>query len=139
MSATVLVVDDEKNIRRALRMVLEGGGLQVEDCADAETALTLLQQREIDLVILDVKLPGMDGIEALAAIREMPETRHTPVLMISGHASVSDAMEAVRRGATDFLEKPIDRDLMMSRVHNALRTRQLEREVRRLREDAEKR
>jgi two-component system, NtrC family, nitrogen regulation response regulator NtrX len=139
MSANVLVVDDEKNIRRALRMVLEGAGLNVEDCADAETALALLAQREMDLIILDVRLPGMDGISALTKIREMPEMRHTPVLMISGHASVSDAMEAVRRGATDFFEKPIDRELMMSRVQNALRTRQLEREVMKLRADAERR
>jgi two-component system, NtrC family, nitrogen regulation response regulator NtrX len=139
MTGTVLVVDDEKNIRRALRMVLEGAGLQVEDCPDAESALGLLAQREIDLIILDVRLPGMDGITALGKIRAMPETRHTPVLMISGHASVSDAMEAVKKGATDFFEKPVDRELVVSRVQNALRTRQLEREVKKLRADAEKR
>jgi DNA-binding NtrC family response regulator len=139
MSATVLVVDDEKNIRRAMRMVLEGAGLRVLDAPDAETGLELLAGGGVDLVILDVKLPKMNGIEALERIRQKPETRRLPVLMISGHASVADAMQAVQRGATDFFEKPVDRELMMSRVRNALRTWQLEREIDQLRADVERR
>ncbi len=139
MSATVLVVDDEKNIRRALRMVLEGAGLRVLDAPDAETGLEILDGGGVDLVILDVKLPKMNGIEALERIRHRPETRRLPVLMISGHASVADAMQAVQRGATDFFEKPVDRELMMSRVRNALRTFQLEREVDELRANVERR
>jgi two-component system, NtrC family, nitrogen regulation response regulator NtrX len=139
MSATVLVVDDEKNIRRAMRMVLEGAGLRVLDAPDAESALDILSGGGVDLVILDVKLPKMNGIEALERIRQRPETRRLPVLMISGHASVADAMQAVKRGATDFFEKPVDRELMMSRVRNALRTFQLEREVDELRASVERR
>jgi DNA-binding NtrC family response regulator len=139
MSATVLVVDDEKNIRRAMRMVLEGAGLRVLDAQDAETGLELLEAGGVDLVILDVKLPKMNGLEALERIRQKPETRRLPVLMISGHASVADAMQAVQRGATDFFEKPVDRELMMSRVRNALRTWQLEREIDLLRADIERR
>jgi DNA-binding NtrC family response regulator len=139
MSATVLVVDDEKNIRRAMRMVLEGAGLRVLDAPDAETGLELVAGGGVDLVILDVKLPKMSGIDALERIRQRPETRSLPVLMISGHASVADAMQAVQRGATDFFEKPVDRELMMSRVRNALRTWQLEREVDLLRANIERR
>ncbi len=139
MSATVLVVDDEKNIRRAMRMVLEGAGLRVQDAADGESALDFLAAGGVDLVILDVKLPKMSGLEVLERIRTRAETRRLPVLMISGHASVADAMQAVQRGATDFFEKPVDRELMMSRVRNALRTFQLEREVDELRANVERR
>ncbi len=139
MTARILVVDDERNIRRALRMVLEGAGLAVVDAPDGETALETLASESIDLVILDVRLPGMSGIDVLSRIREQPANRALPVLMISGHASVGDAMDAIRRGATDFFEKPVDRELVLSRVTNALKTWQLEREVSRLRADAEQR
>ena len=139
MSGTVLIVDDEKNIRRALRMVLEGAGLAVEEAESAERGLEILGGGEIDLVVLDVKLPGMSGIDALERIRAKPETARLPVLMISGHATVADAMAAVQRGATDFFEKPVDRDLVTSRVKNALKAWQLEKEVEKLRANVERR
>lgn len=139
MSATVLIVDDEKNIRRTLQMVLEGAGFNVLDAATAEEGLSLLTQNEIDLAILDVRLPGMSGVDALQKIRERPESARLPVLMISGHASVAEAVNAVQLGATDFFEKPLDRDRVLVSVRNALRTFQLQREVERLRADAEDR
>ncbi len=139
MSATILVVDDEKNIRRTLRMVLEGEGFEVEEAESAERGLAILEQGAIDLVILDVRLETMSGIEALEKIRARPEWSRLPVLMISGHASVGEAVHAVRSGATDFFEKPLDRDRVLVSVRNALEKDQLEREVRRLRADAEKR
>jgi DNA-binding NtrC family response regulator len=139
MGATVLVVDDEKNIRRTLRMVLEGAGFEVLDAPDAEEGLALLAKEDVDLAILDVRLPGMSGIEALEQLRNRPETRTLPVLMISGHASVAEAVSAVQMGATDFFEKPLDRDRVLVTVRNALQTSQLEREVERLRADAEQR
>jgi len=139
MSATILVVDDEKNIRRTLRMVLEGAGFTVEDAADAEKGLEAIEGGEVDLVILDVRLPGMSGIEALEKIRSRPETRRLPVLMVSGHASVAEAVQAVQVGATDFFEKPLDRDRVLVSVRNALQAWQLRREVDRLRADAEER
>ena len=139
MAATILVVDDEKNIRRTLRMVLEGSGFNTAEASSAEECLEQLQAAEVDLVILDVRLPGMSGIEALAKIRSEPETRNLPVLMVSGHASVAEAVQAVQLGATDFFEKPLDRDRVLVTVRNALQTWQLQREVEQLRADVEHR
>jgi DNA-binding NtrC family response regulator len=139
MVATILVVDDEKNIRRTLRMVLEGSGFNTLEAASAEACLELLHSNEVDLVILDVRLPKMSGIEALAKIRDEPETRGLPVLMVSGHASVAEAVQAVKLGATDFFEKPLDRDRVLVTVRNALQTWQLQRELEQLRADVEQR
>ncbi|MBK8169313.1 MAG: sigma-54-dependent Fis family transcriptional regulator [Sandaracinaceae bacterium] len=139
MSATVLIVDDEKNIRRTLHMVLDGAGFNVLEAGTAEEGLTLLSQNEVDLAILDVRLPGISGVDALQKIRARPETAKLPVLMISGHASVAEAVNAVQLGATDFFEKPLDRDRVLVSVRNALRTSQLQREVELLRADAEDR
>jgi DNA-binding NtrC family response regulator len=93
----------------------------------------------VDLLILDVRLPKMSGIEALQKIRNEPETRRLPVLMVSGHASVAEAVQAVQLGATDFFEKPLDRDRILVTVRNALQTWQLQREVEQLRAHVEHR
>ncbi len=119
--ATVLVVDDEKNIRRTLRMVLEGDGLEVRDVESAEAAMQALLEEPIDAVVTDVGLPGMSGIELLQHIRRMGSWARIPVLVISGHASVGVAVEAIKLGATDFFEKPLDRDRVLVSVRNALR------------------
>jgi two-component system nitrogen regulation response regulator NtrX len=139
MAATILVVDDEKNIRRTLRMVLEGSGFNALEAASAEQGLDMLKENEVDLVILDVRLPQMTGIEALEKIRSELDTRKLPVLMVSGHASVAEAVQAVQLGATDFFEKPLDRDRVLVTVRNALKTWQLQREVEQLRADVEQR
>jgi DNA-binding NtrC family response regulator len=139
MAATILVVDDEKNIRRTLRMVLEGAGFNTLEASSAEECLDTLAANEIDLLILDVRLPKMSGIEALERIRNEPETRKLPVLMVSGHASLAEAVQAVQLGATDFFEKPLDRDRVLVSVRNALKTWQLQREVEQLRADVEHR
>ncbi len=129
MSGTVLVVDDEKNIRRTLRMVLEGEGMTVRDVERAEDAQPLLAEGDVDVVVCDVRLPGISGIELLQWARKHPSAASVPFLMISGHASVSDAVEAVRLGATDFFEKPLDRDRVLVSVRNALARARLERKV----------
>jgi len=139
MAATILVVDDEKNIRRTLRMVLEGSGFNTLEASSAEQCLETLENNEVDLIILDVRLPKMSGIEALEKIRNEPETRKLPVLMVSGHASVAEAVQAVQLGATDFFEKPLDRDRILVTVRNALQTWQLQREVEQLRAGVEHR
>ena len=139
MAATILVVDDEKNIRRTLRMVLEGSGFNTLEASSAEQCLETLENNEVDLLILDVRLPKMSGIEALEKIRNEPETRRLPVLMVSGHASVAEAVQAVQLGATDFFEKPLDRDRILVTVRNALQTWQLQREVEQLRAAVEHR
>ncbi|MBN8616076.1 MAG: sigma-54-dependent Fis family transcriptional regulator [Deltaproteobacteria bacterium] len=137
MTSTVLVVDDEKNIRRTIRMVLEGEDVEVLEAGSAEEAIELVRAEDLDAVILDVRLPGMTGVEALKKLRAQKE--QVPVVMVSGHASIADAVEAVREGATDFLEKPLDRDRLLVSVRNALRTGALEKEVRVLKRNARKR
>jgi two-component system, NtrC family, nitrogen regulation response regulator NtrX len=125
--ATFLICDDEKNIRRTLRMVLEGEGHEVSEAERAEEAIEELDTNGADVLFLDVRLPGMDGLEALGRIRERRPAQ--AVIMVSGHASVSDAVEATRRGAYDFLEKPLDRERVLLSVRNALEKVSLERRV----------
>jgi two-component system nitrogen regulation response regulator NtrX len=133
VGSRILVVDDEKNIRRTLRMVLEGPGYEVLEADCAEEALRRLDAEDIDLLVLDVRLPEMSGIEALDRIRKNPGLEAMPVIMISGHASLAEAVCSVQLGATDFLEKPLDRDRVLVSVENALRQTKLQREVARLR------
>src|SRR5512139_3356712 len=139
MSATVLVVDDEKNIRKTLRMVLEGEGFRVIDAESGEDGMRAVEHGDVDLVILDIRLPKMSGLDVLASIRKRPESRRLPVIMVSGHASVAEAVQAVQSGATDFFEKPLDRDRVLVSVRNAMQTWQLQREVEQLRADVESR
>ncbi len=120
----VLVVDDEKNIRRTLRMVLEAEGHEVREAESAEEALPLLETEPVDLGIFDVRLPGMDGLALLARARDL--WRDLPVIVISGHAETPDVVEAMRRGAVDFFSKPVDRDRVLVSVRNALARRTLE-------------
>jgi two-component system nitrogen regulation response regulator NtrX len=124
---TVLVVDDERNIRRTLRMVLEAEGYAVSEAESAEDALKILEGEPVDLGIFDIRLPGMDGLALLSRAREL--WRDLPVVVISGHADTSDVVDAVKRGATDFFSKPVDRDRVLVSVRNALARRSLEEKV----------
>jgi two-component system nitrogen regulation response regulator NtrX len=121
------VVDDEKNIRRTLRMVLEAEGYEVQEAESAEEALKLLETEPVDLGIFDIRLPGMDGLALLSRAREL--WRDLPVIVISGHADMSDVVEAMKRGASDFFGKPVDRDRVLVSVQNALSRRTLEEKV----------
>ena len=134
MGATVLIVDDEKNIRRTVRMVLEGEGYAVEEAGSGEEALARLAELGPDVVLLDVQLPGASGLEVLEALRK--DSRAT-VVMISGHATLADAVSAVKAGAYDFLEKPLDRERLIVTLRNALERRAMAREVEGLRAIAE--
>ncbi len=140
LAGTILVLDDEPNIRRTLRMVLEGEGATVLEADTAEKALAILQRSlaldtvtpAIDAVIADVRLAGMSGIELLAACRALGDRGPPcPMILISGHATLSDAVHATRLGAFDFLEKPLARDRVVLSVRNALRQRAHELELRR--------
>ncbi|MCC7380403.1 MAG: sigma-54-dependent Fis family transcriptional regulator [Deltaproteobacteria bacterium] len=126
----VIVVDDEKNIRRTLQMVLEGEGYTVETMETAEELFPRLGESPVDAVLMDVRLPGMDGLAALEKIRtEAPEAS---VIMISGHATLNDAVRATRLGAFDFLEKPLDRERVLVAVRNCVERRSLSARVRAL-------
>jgi len=139
----ILIVDDEKNIRRTLRMVLEGEGYAVVDAAGLGQAESILNSdAAVDLVLLDVTLGDGNGIEFLEKIKARsagdspaPTTidPDVPVVMISGHASIGDAVRATRLGAFDFLEKPLDRNRVVVTVRNAIERLQMAREVNTLR------
>ena len=132
MSKSVLVVDDEEGIRRSLIGVLEDEGLSVEAVASGEECLSVFEKQVFSCVLLDVWLPGIDGIETLKKLRELyPETA---VIMISGHANIETAVRATRLGALDFIEKPLQIDRTLLSIRNALRQRQLEADNQRLRE-----
>lgn len=133
----ILVVDDEKNIRRTLRMVLEGEGAEVLEAATGEQALQELRaaQPPVEAMIMDVMMPGISGLQVLETLAD-PEAGVVglPVIMISGHATVEDAVKATRLGAFDFFEKPLARDRVIVSVRNALRQFRADRHVRELRQ-----
>jgi DNA-binding NtrC family response regulator len=134
LHGVVLVVDDERNIRRTLRMVLEGEGATVVDAASAEEALEVLGERgDVEVLVIDVKLPGLSGIELLERLSSDSDLRSLPVILISGHATVSDAVRATRLGAFDFFEKPLERDRVIVSVRNALRQAKADAELAALR------
>ncbi len=129
--STILIVDDEKNIRRTLQMVLEGEGYATLEAETAEQGLALLgaPERPVDLAIFDVKLPGISGLEALERMRADETMKGTPVIVISGHATVHDAVNAIKLGASDFFEKPLNRERVLVSVRNVLDRAALSREL----------
>ncbi|MCA1580751.1 MAG: sigma-54 dependent transcriptional regulator [Acidobacteria bacterium] len=135
MAQKVLVVDDDSGIRDALRMILEYEGFEVLSAPDGKTALADLDGTRIDAVLLDIKMPGMDGFEILDRIVAREDA--PPVLMISGHGDIATAIEATRRGAIDFLEKPPQRERILVSIRNALSRTSLRAENERLRQKLE--
>jgi two-component system, NtrC family, nitrogen regulation response regulator NtrX len=118
MSRRVLVVDDEKGIREALTQLLEYEDIEVRACASGSEALSVYPEFRPHLVLLDVKMQGMDGLEALRKLRELDP--RAQVVMISGHGTIQTAVEATQLGAYDFLEKPLDTDRILLTLRNAL-------------------
>ncbi len=123
--ALVLVADDEPAIRETVRMVLDFEGYRVEEAADGLEVLQLVRDRQPDTLLLDIRMPRMDGIEVLKALRD--RGYDLPIIMISGHADIRTAIEATRRGAFEFLEKPLERDRLLLVIRNAVEARQLQR------------
>ncbi len=115
---TVLIVDDEASIRKTLEGILADEGISVVSAPDGETALEQVRTLQPHLVLLDIWMPGMDGLETLSKIKDI--SPHTPVVMISGHANISTALAATKRGAIDFLEKPLDLTSTIKLVHTIL-------------------
>ncbi len=133
----VLVVDDEPGIQQSLCGVLEDEGYLAEAVSTAEEALEQIRRQVYELVLLDIWLPGMDGLEALARIQELPEADRPVVVMISGHGTIETAVKATKMGAFDFLEKPLTIQKVSVVAKNAIEHRRLALEVGRLRETAE--
>ena len=131
----ILVIDDEAAIRDSLRMTLEYEGYEVIGAATGQEGLVLAEREAPDLVLLDVKMPGMDGLDVLERLRTMNET--LPVVVVSGHGTISTAVEATKKGAFDFIEKPFAADRVLVSLRNALDQRQLRDENRTLKKAVE--
>src|SRR5438067_10552357 len=119
----ILVIDDEAAIRASLKMTLEYEGYEFVGAATGQEGLALAEREAPDLVLLDVKMPGMDGLEVLDRLRAMSET--LPVVVISGHGTISTAVDATKKGAFDFIEKPFASERVLVSLRNALDQRQL--------------
>jgi two-component system nitrogen regulation response regulator NtrX len=128
----IVVLDDEPNIGLSLRLILEGEGYRVTVCDSAARFQVERNRSRADLYLLDVRLPDGNGIEVLRSLRQADDV--TPAVMISGHGTIRDAVEATRSGAFDFLEKPLARDRVLLVVKNALERSELQRENQRFRE-----
>jgi DNA-binding NtrC family response regulator len=130
-AATVLVVDDERNILTSVSRALGLEGYDVEVAGSAEVALDKIAKQSFDAILLDVQLPGIDGLQMLdeLATREVA----TPVIMMSGHGTIDVAMEAIRRGADDFIEKPVGSDRLVLALGRSIRLRALQHENEELR------
>ena len=116
--AKILLIDDEKNIRRSLREILEFEKYQIDEAGDGSAGWEMLQAAPYDLVLCDIKMPKMDGLELLKKVSE--SGKDTTLVMMSGHGSIDTAVEAVKKGAFDFLSKPIDLNRLLVTVRNAL-------------------
>jgi two-component system, NtrC family, nitrogen regulation response regulator NtrX len=134
----ILIVDDEPGIRDSLRGVLEDEAMTCEAVPSGEACLEELARRSYDVVLLDVWLPGMDGMETLARIQEMPFGDRPQVVIISGHGNIETAVKATKLGAFDFLEKPLTIQKVTVVIQNAAQQRRLELELNRLKDSPDK-
>lgn len=116
--ATILIVDDEKSIRKTLREILEYEGYHADEAQDGPEALKMIKEGDYDCILLDIKMPKMDGMEVLEKLAQMQSD--VPVIMVSGHGTIDTAVEAVKKGAFDFVSKPMDLNRLLITVRNAL-------------------
>src|SRR5437016_13647536 len=132
MAYRILVIDDETAIREAIRMTLEYEGYKIDEARSGQEGLDRATKTPYDAILLDIKMPILDGIEVLENFKE--QKMASPVIMVSGHGDVHTAVECTKRGAYDFLEKPLNREKLLLSVRNAVRQQKLEEEVGELRE-----
>lgn len=116
--ANILIADDEKSIRKTLREILEYESYKVDEAEDGAKAFAMLKDGDYDCALMDIKMPKMDGMEVLAKLQDTE--CDTPIIMISGHGTVENAVEAVKKGAYDFIQKPPDLNRLLITVRNAL-------------------
>ena len=117
----ILVIDDEEVIREGLKRILVGEVFIVETCSSGFKAIEIMQKEEFDLIITDLKMPGMSGIEVLKSVRTLQPD--IPVILITGYASIDTAVEAMKNGASDYISKPFAPDLLLEKVRNAISQR----------------
>ncbi|MCW3103735.1 MAG: Fis family transcriptional regulator [Bacteroidetes bacterium] len=116
--AKILIIDDEKSIRKTLREILEYEKYQVDEASDGVEGLGMIQKERYDIVLCDIKMPKMDGIEVLEKVMQL--SIDTPVVMVSGHGNIETAVEAVKKGAFDFIAKPLDLNRLLVTIRNAM-------------------
>ncbi|HEX6893628.1 MAG TPA: response regulator, partial [Bryobacteraceae bacterium] len=133
--ARILIVDDEPLIRQSLAGVLEDEGYQTHSVGSGEECCEELNRALYELVLLDVWLPGMDGLETLARIQELPFASRPMVVIVSGHGTIETAVKATKLGAFDFLEKPLTIEKVSVVVKNALQQHRMQLELERFKED----
>ena len=126
----ILIIDDERSIRRTLRDILEYEKYEVDDAEDGIQALEKLKESSFDLILCDIKMPKMDGLEVLIKAQELSEA---PIVMISGHGTIETAVDALKSGAYDYIAKPLDLNRLLVTVRNALDKTALVNETKRLR------
>jgi two-component system, NtrC family, nitrogen regulation response regulator NtrX len=132
----ILVIDDERSIRNTLRDILTYEKYEVSDADSGITALEMMKQAEFDVILLDIKMPQMDGIEVLDHIMSENDT---PVIMISGHGTIETAVEAIKKGAFDYIAKPLDLNRLLVTIRNALDKSRLLTETKTLKKKVSKR
>ena len=132
----ILVIDDERPIRSTLKEILEFEKFTVETAEDGKAGLDLILKYKYDLILCDIKMPKMDGMEVLDKIVE--NNIETPVVMISGHGNVETAVEAIKKGAYDFIQKPLDLNRTLVTLRNALDNKEVVQEVKKLKRKVSK-
>ena len=131
----VLVIDDKPNIREVLSAILENEGYGVETCESAEKALEKIPKILPDLIVTDLKMPGIDGIELMKSVKAIDT--HMPVILITAFGTISSAVEAIKAGAYDYLTKPIDYERLKILINRALNEKEISTENRDLKEELE--
>jgi len=126
----VLIIDDEPAIRRAMHGILENEGYTIDEAASAVEAMPMLNDNTFDAIFCDIKMPHMDGIEFLEKAKAITDT---PIIIISGHGTIDIAVDAIKKGAYDFIEKPMDLNRMLITLRNALDKNRLVNETKKLR------
>jgi len=116
--AEILVIDDEKSIRRTLKEILEYEEFKVDEAEDGQVGLAMIKKKEYDIVLCDIKMPKMDGMELLEKLNS--DSVDVPMIMISGHGNIDSAVEALKKGAFDYIQKPLDLNRILVTLRNAM-------------------
>src|SRR4028118_1303237 len=125
--SNILIIDDEKAIRKTLTEILSYEGYKIEEASDGEEGLKKFKDKAYDVVLCDIKMPKLDGLEFLDKARE--SNPDVPVIMISGHGTIETAVEAVKKGAYDYISKPPDLNRLLITIRNALDRNKLVKEA----------
>jgi len=133
--AQILIIDDERSIRNTLTDILENEKYKVDQAENGEIALEKVKENNFDVVLCDIKMPGMDGIEVLENILKISDT---PVIMISGHGTIETAVGAIKKGAYDYIEKPPDLNRLLITIRNAMDKSNLITETKKLKKQVSK-